>query len=1484
MWYILSRWGLLLLVGGLLFISLTLVTFVADAAQKGVVSLSPSTSTWWDFTPTGWVTSVPLTAAISVNDSLGLDPGTAEYRISTDGGMSWTTWGNANLTYYSPISVAMRITVTNLMLPDSASDNIIAFRVNDLLGGTDSTTRTIMVDARGPTTTISVPAYAGPAWDRLIRGTASDTTNAVQRVEITVQRASDHSYLNAAGGWSVIQTWLTATGTTMWQYSLAGVLLETGSHTVTARAFDTLGNEQSPHTTAVFVYDILPPETVVSTCVISPYYGPNSWPGQVHGYAQDASGVVAVNLTLQRQDNGTYYNGLGGWSGTVVTLSADLVNPGGSYTDWSYPFAPTEDVTLTVRASAVDLAGNRQEPLASCAFVYDATSPSAPTNITVYPDTWTRINSFEIFWQNPADPSGIVGAYYKIGAPPEASSDYTGFSSGADISAIAGITVTGEGKHNVYLWLEDGAGNSDYRLPHRAEVIDAFKLDTTPPATSIITEGTSVQNGWWHPPVILRLFPNDEKVGINATSGVSATFHQIGAGSWISGTEVTVTTQCTTTVSYYSVDRAGNEELPHSIHVKIDSVPPTTTIGVITGTIGCLDWYTGPVQALLSVFDECSGVDITRYRIETDGLWRQGTLMSIENDGVFTPTFYSTDLAGNAESVVTATTPIKIDTRAPWTTVAITGPGSVPGWFTGSVTATLTVTDGFPLWAVSGVKRTEYNRNNTGWVTWTGGPVQISGEGRHSFAYRSVDNACNISPTAVITVNIDQTPPSRFPVLPQVQPSDWTRTNAFTISWTQNPVDALSGFGGVRYVLDVPPQSAYVGTLITGTNLSAIGPITVPSEGAHTLYIWPQDVAGNAQAGYDILSLKYDATPPTTTPVISGTRCVGSQWYKPPVVVTLTAVDALPGSTMNGGLIAWNDILEGMPTGWITETYPSGGKVITLTASGRHYLDYRAVDRAGNVESAGRATIWIDGVAPNVPTIVGVNPVTWTANNNFTISYLASDPAPGSGIKQAYYKVGTAPVSPGDYDGYQAAAGFPYMIENVHIPSEGRWTVYVWLEDVACNADYTRYATATLYYDATGPTMTVSYTGTSGLNGWHVSLPLTITISGVDTASGWDPASLRYRYQGCDGDWSAWITGTSFPITCEGVISFEYSSKDVAGNWVTATNAVKIDTTAPTPWVEVGLRQTASSFPVTWGATDVGGSGLAITETYDVQWRRGTDGSWQDWQVGVTATSAQFSGAIPGWTYYFRARARDQAGNARDWADVYTAYTFVDVGIIQNPGFESGLTGWTTGGELGVSIVQTDWCGQGQTKAVRLGNPDYPNDEVPVAQAVVSQWINVPPANQIPNPGLLFGYHIRTYDFVWGCWLDLYYDSFEVHVQTQDGKDHWLFWDGNWERCRLRLFTDLGCRQGFVDLTPFSGQRVLLQFSVRNSSGTPYPPSGPVVFEGTDWYNTWAEVDDLQIVNLEAKIRLPVIRRGICAGPPSCGFGWSSLDLAGPSR
>ncbi|MBN1584259.1 MAG: fibronectin type III domain-containing protein, partial [Anaerolineae bacterium] len=102
---------------------------------------------------------------------------------------------------------------------------------------------------------------------------------------------------------------------------------------------------------------------------------------------------------------------------------------------------------------------------------------------------------------------------------------------------------------------------------------------------------------------------------------------------------------------------------------------------------------------------------------------------------------------------------------------------------------------------------------------------------------------------------------------------------------------------------------------------------------------------------------------------------------------------------------------------------------------------------------------------------------------------------------------------------------------------------------------------------------------------------------------------------------------------------------------------VEQDTTPPEASVSQLPDLTAqSSFPVGWHGSD-DESGIL---SYDVQVRDGLDGDWQNWLNWTSQASATFEGQ-DGHSYYFRVRARDNAGNTAAYPDQAQAWTTVQL-------------------------------------------------------------------------------------------------------------------------------------------------------------------------------------------------------------------------------
>jgi len=157
---------------------------------------------------------------------------------------------------------------------------------------------------------------------------------------------------------------------------------------------------------------------------------------------------------------------------------------------------------------------------------------------------------------------------------------------------------------------------------------------------------------------------------------------------------------------------------------RVDSEAPNTTASQ-TGTAGNNGWFISNVSISLSATDEYSGVNETFYRNGTSGNWTDYSYpLVLSDEGNHTTQFYSRDKVGNDEAVNSVIT--KIDKTAPKSAATVDGSS-----------VTIQTSD-----AISGVNCTKYRVDNGTWQTYDG-PFNVSGEGNHTVAYRSIDNAGN---------------------------------------------------------------------------------------------------------------------------------------------------------------------------------------------------------------------------------------------------------------------------------------------------------------------------------------------------------------------------------------------------------------------------------------------------------------------------------------------------------------------------------------------------------------------------------------------------------------------------------------------------------------------------------------------------------------------------------------------------------------------
>ncbi|MCD6291099.1 MAG: hypothetical protein J7M34_11395, partial [Anaerolineae bacterium] len=536
-------------------------------------------------------------------------------------------------------------------------------------------------------------------------------------------------------------------------------------------------------------------------------------------------------------------------------------------------------------------------------------------------------------------------------------------------------------------------------------------------------------------------------------------------------------------------------------------------------------------------------------------------------------------------------------------------------------------------------------------------------------------------------------------------------------------------------------------------------------------------------------------------------------WFRGPVTATLTPIDLLSGVAQT---------LSKLDNGpWDTRlTY-------TISQPGTHILAYRSLDTAGNEEITRTSTIRIDPDPPTAPLALDYAPHGWSTANDFSLSW--RNPLDLSGIAGAYVRLGTPPQFPGDGEFFTGSG----EVHHIRVPAEGQYDVYVWLRDVAGNDDP---STAVLlphafWYDGTPPTSFITFDGIKGPGGWFVS-PVTVHLSADDSTSG--VAAIYHQINS-----GAWVTDTAFTLREDGVYILRVYAEDVAGNREPVREVqVRVDRQPPVARITGPDAHTfIPDFTVSWTGWDPGG-GSGLT-TYDVQWRQGLDGVWNDWLSGTTETSADFHGT-QGYLYGFRVRARDAAGHV----SAYSSPKWVIVDSVTNGDFGALFTGWESGGLLERAVLPVEGPSGRVSNAVRLGTPDYertvtpinpgctePPGCVPVGAAVISQTITVPSLTMGSQPHLSLWYHIFTYDVMYSENRKRYYDTFEVTIVDGD-EEYLVLRDGNPTQEYGQL-KDLGWKFATIDLRRFAGHTITIRLSNYN--------------RWDNLLNTWTFVDDVEV-------------------------------------
>lgn len=807
----------------------------------------------------GWYKD-DVTVSYDAQDGLsGIDTVTASQHLGEGAeqsvsGTATDNAGNSADTSVSGINIdktAPTLSAAPATLPNNAgwyhTDVTEMWAADDALSGLEDDApvdSVISTEGEGQTVSASVSDKAG------------NTTSATSE-PVKIDKTAPRTDASAPSGWVNDSTDVTLTphdalsGVATTHYTVDGgqaqsgttvTLTTEGTHTISYYSVDNAGNREDASTVTVRIDKSAP----TISHVLDPAANRNGWNNSevmVTFTCDDQEGLSGVASCTGRQSvtaegagqtvDGTALDNAGNIAHDQATVNLDTTKPvitgsrspaangaGWNNTDVTVHFdasdslsgidSVTADRTLGegtdqhVDGTAVDGAGNSDGTTVGDINV-DETAPT----LSGKPTTPANANGWyhgdvTITWTADDDRSGVV-------------------------SAPSGSTITGEGSG-----LRSTATVSDRAGNHTTADSVPVDIDRTAPTT-----GANAPSAWQHSAVTVTLHAAD------GLSGVDATYYTIDDGSRHQGTSLTIGTEGVHSLTYWSVDQAGNVESAKSTTVKVDLTKPTVT-HTTTPAPNASGWNNTPVTVHFDCTDALSGVadcsdDTT---LSTDGEGQQVT-------------GNAHDHAGNSQD---DSATVSIDTVKPTITGAPDRVANAHDWYDADVTVSYTCSD-----ALSGIKDCS--------------PKVDLGEGKNQKVKgTATDTAGNSADATVDDINVDETAPtlSGAPTA-AANPAGWYNGDV-TIKWTAG--DALSGVDG-----PVPGDSVISAE---GTHLTASAAV--------------QDLAGN-QTSADSPAVRIDRTAPTTS--VSNI----ADWSNGDVMVTLKPADNVSGVKathyqLDGGAIA----------------------------------------------------------------------------------------------------------------------------------------------------------------------------------------------------------------------------------------------------------------------------------------------------------------------------------------------------------------------------------------------------------------------------------------------------------------------------------------------------------------------------------------------------------------------------------------------------
>lgn len=390
-----------------------------------------------------------------------------------------------------------------------------------------------------------------------------------------------------------------------------------------------------------------------------------------------------------------------------------------------------------------------------------------------------------------------------------------------------------------------------------------------------------------------------------------------------------------------------------------------------------------------------------------------------------------------------------------------------------------------------------------------------------------------------------------------------------------------------------------------------------------------------------------DKTPPSNPSSVWSPSHNLSTWSSDNTVeVSWSAADDGDGSGVAGYSIVWDTETGTIPDATVDVT----GTAATSNPLGdgdSWYFHIRTGDSAGNWTGGAvhQGPYYIDATPPTNPIAISSpshDPSVWSDDNAVEVIWSGAEDGDGAGVAGYSVRWDTFPDTLPDHTvdvTETSTASLP-------LDDGSSWYFHLRTADLLGHWASETLHLGPFYIDTLAPIGSILINDDEP---YTLSRSVLLDLPAEDAGSG--VVEMQLRHEGQVNEWEDYALTKAFVVQMgDGPKPVAVRYKDEVHKvsaWYTDT--IFLDTVVPDSSVSALPAQVSgSSFRVDWSGSDPEpGSGLT---SYDVQYRVGKYGQWEDWFSGLTSTSAVFGPGYPvqtqpGQTYYFRCRAQDEAGN-----------------------------------------------------------------------------------------------------------------------------------------------------------------------------------------------------------------------------------------------